>query len=90
MEKKVTNHNHDKYTTTPEFNKLTAEKFALRLAQANIVVDFDNKLKSRNRKIKSNKTKYVLAENELKKYKHLIQVILEVKVILKKMVLKII
>ena len=27
---------HSKYITTPEFNKLTAEKFAVRLAQANL------------------------------------------------------
>ena len=26
--KKFTNHSHDKYSTTPEFNKLTAENFA--------------------------------------------------------------
>ena len=24
----IIDHNHDKYTTTPEFNKLTAENFA--------------------------------------------------------------
>ena len=35
-------------------------------------------------------TKHVLVENGLKNYKHLIQVILELKGILKKMVLKII
>ena len=35
-EKKITDHDHDKCITTPEFNKLTAEKFAARLAQANI------------------------------------------------------
>ena len=46
IEKKITDHNHDKYITTPEFNKLTAENFAARLAQANLVTkkDFDNKL----------------------------------------------
>ena len=36
IEKKITDHNHDKYITTPEFNKLTAENFAARLAQANL------------------------------------------------------
>ena len=37
-EKKLTDHNHDKYITTPEFNKFTAEIFAARLlAQANLV-----------------------------------------------------
>ena len=32
IEKKITDHNHDKYITTPEFNKLTSENFAARLA----------------------------------------------------------
>ena len=47
--------------TTQEFNKLTAENFAARLKQANIVskTDFDNKLISFNRKVTSNKTKYL-------------------------------
>ena len=31
--KKITDHDHGKYTTTPEFNKLTSESFAVRLAQ---------------------------------------------------------
>ena len=37
---------HDKYITTLEFNKLTAENFAARLAQSNLVTktDFDDKL----------------------------------------------
>ena len=53
IEKKVANHNHDKYITTPKFNKFTAEIFAARLAQANLVTnaDFDNKLISLNKKI---------------------------------------
>ena len=34
--KKKVDHDHDKYLTTPEFNKLTAENFAPRLAQANL------------------------------------------------------
>ena len=60
---------HDKYITTPEFNKLTAENFAARLAQATLITntDFDNKLIRINRKIKSNKSKHALVENELKK-----------------------
>ena len=28
---------HDKYITTPKFNKLTAENFAVRLAQAKLI-----------------------------------------------------
>ena len=57
------------------------------LSQANLVTkpDFDNKPVILNRKINSNKTKYLLVENELKNYQDLIQLILEVKVILKEM-----
>ena len=46
MEKKITDHSHDKNITTPEFDKLTAENFAARLAQVNLVTktDFDDKL----------------------------------------------
>ena len=32
--KKLTDHNNDKYITTPEFNKFTAEVFDARLARA--------------------------------------------------------
>ena len=35
IENKLTNHNHDKYIDTLEFNKLTADVFNGRLAQAN-------------------------------------------------------
>ena len=92
IEKKITDHSHDKYITTPEFNKLTAENFAGRLAQANLVTktDFNDKLKNLNKKINSNKTKYLIVENEFKKQKHLIQSILVVKIILKMMEFKII
>ena len=89
VEKKVSDHNHDKYITTPEFNNLAAGLFNARLAQANLVTkaDFDNKLQSLNKKIKSNKKKYLL---ELKKYKNLMQAILEAKIILMMMAHKII
>ena len=92
LEKKLTDHNHDKYITTPEFNALPADVFNARLAQANLITktDFDAKLSSLNRKITANKSKHLLVENELKKIKHLIQVILLTKVILKNMVHKII
>ena len=48
LEKKLTDHKHGKYITTPEFNKLTAENFAAVLAQANLITetDFDAKLSS--------------------------------------------
>ena len=74
IEKKVADHDHDKYITTPEFNKLTAEFFAARLAQANLLTktDFDTKLTRLNKRINSNKRKHLLVENEFKNYKHLI------------------
>ena len=52
-------------------NKLTAENFAVRLAQADLITktDFDTKLSSLNRKIMSDKTKHLLVKNELKKLK---------------------
>ena len=69
IEKKFTDHNHNKYITAPEFNKFTAEIFAARLVEANLVTmtDFDNRLISLNRKVISNKTKNTLIENEFKK-----------------------
>ena len=53
--------NHDKYITTPEFNKLSAESFAARLKQVNLLTktDSDNKLTSFNKRITSNKTKHL-------------------------------
>ena len=36
FEKKNTDHNHDKYITTPEFNSLTSGNFTARLKQANL------------------------------------------------------
>ena len=71
LEKKLIDHNHDKYITTPEFNTLAASVFNARLAQANLITktDFDAKLSSLNRKITSNKSKHLFVENELKKLK---------------------
>ena len=56
IEKKILDHDHDKYITTQEFNILTAEHFATRLKQVNLATkadidnfiektDFDDKLK---------------------------------------------
>ena len=53
---------------TEEFNTLTAENFAARLnKQAHLVdkTDFDNKLTSFNRKITSNKIKYLEFQKKL-------------------------
>ena len=71
IENKLNDHNHDKYITTPEFNKLAAAVFNARLAQANLITktDFDAKLSSLNRKIANNKSKHLLVQNELNKLK---------------------
>ena len=61
--KKITNRDHDKYITTPEFIRSIAENFAARIPQANLTsksdianfvkkTGFDNKLKD----VTSNKT----------------------------------
>ena len=52
LEKKLTNHDHDKYITTPEFNTVAAV-FNARLAQADLITktDFNAKLSSLHRKI---------------------------------------
>ena len=57
LENKLTNHNHDKYIDTQEFNKLAADVFNARIAQANLITktDFDAKLSSLNKKVNSNK-----------------------------------
>ena len=60
VEKKISN--HDVYITNQEFNKLTSENFAARLAQTNLATknvcggfvkqtDFDDKIKNINRKV---------------------------------------
>ena len=70
IEKKITDHNHDTYATTPEFNNSTSKKFTARLKQANLAskrhignfvnkADFDNQVKN----ITSNKNEL----NELSK-----------------------
>ena len=80
IEKIITGHDHDKYITTQEFDKLTSDNFTARLKQENIAdkndiadlvkkTDFDDELKNSNKKVTSNKTKYVLVENELNELK---------------------
>ena len=71
MKKKNNDHNHDEYITTQKFNDLTAKKIHARLKQADLVkkINFDDKLESFNQKINSNKTKHLLAENEINKHK---------------------
>ena len=58
-------------------NLITSEKFAARLAQANLAskndiaafvkkINFDDKMKNLNKKVTSNKLKHLVVENELK------------------------
>ena len=56
IEKKLTDHNHDKYIDTSGFNKLAADVFNARIAQANLITkaDFDAKLTEKLLKIKQN------------------------------------
>ena len=67
IEKKLTDHNHDKYITTTEFNKLATDTVNARIVQAHLVkkTDFDSKLSDFNRKIVSNKTKDISIVKEL-------------------------
>ena len=71
IEKKPTDHNHEKYITTPKFNTLTADAFEARLEQANLVTktDFENSVPSLDSEIAANKTKNESIENEFKKLK---------------------
>ena len=43
IENKLNNHNHNKYITTPEFNRLATDVFNAKLAQTNLITktDFD-------------------------------------------------
>ena len=83
IEKKITDHDHNKYITTKEFNKLTSENCDARLARANLEskndtadfvkkkpTDFDHKLKNLNKKVTSNKTKHLQAEKKIFKPFH--------------------
>ena len=79
LKKKITDHNHDKYINTQEFNKLTSKNLATRLAQASIASktdipditdfvkksDFDIKLINFNKKITSNKARYIEIKTKL-------------------------
>ena len=49
IEKKITDHDDDKYITTQKFDKLTSEKFAVRLAQANLASKNDIVALKKNR-----------------------------------------
>ena len=65
IEKKLTDYDHEKYISTPEFNTFASDFFNARLAQTNLITktEFDAKLSSLNRKITSNKSKHLLKMN---------------------------
>ena len=65
IENKFNNHNHDKYSTTPEFNALVTDVFNARISQANLVtkINFLNSVSSLDSKIAENKTKNKSTEN---------------------------
>ena len=67
---KLTDHNHDKYITSSEFNRVT-KVFDARLVRTNLVIktDFDVKLISLNKLIISNVRKHLLVEKKMKKLK---------------------
>ena len=79
IENKITtDHDHDKYNTAQEFNKLTSDDLSARLAQANLASksdianfikkdEFNDKLKNLTKNVTLNKTKHLLNENELNK-----------------------
>ena len=72
IEKKINDHDHDKYITTPEFNTMAASTFNARLATKTGLIrkpEFDDKLKGISDTFPKNKTKHLLVENELKKLK---------------------
>ena len=71
LQKKLTNHDHDKCVVTSEFSTLAATAFNTRLAQANLIIktNSDVKLLSLNIKITANKSKVLLVENGLKELK---------------------
>ena len=75
IEKKILDHNHDKYIATQEFNKMMTDNFAARVKQANLASKkdisdfilknrFDDKLINLTKKGTTNKTKHVLVQNE--------------------------
>ena len=69
IEKKITDHDHGKYITTPEFNNMAASTFNARLATQTDLIrkpEFDEKLKCISDRVTLNQSKHLFAENELK------------------------
>ena len=66
VENKLNNHNQDKNNDTSELNKLAADVFHARIAQANLIrkTDFDANLSRLNRNITKYESKHSLVEDE--------------------------
>ena len=73
---KILDHDHGKYITTQEFNKLTSENFSVRLKEANLPTKndivhfirknyFDNEVTNIDKKVTSNKTRHVDVNKKL-------------------------
>ena len=69
IEKNLTDHNHDNYILTSDFNKLAADVFNARLARANLVSKtiFDNTVSNLNSEIEATKTANTSLKNLLKR-----------------------
>ena len=76
MKKKITDHDHDKYIATQEFNKTSNHKKTATLKQANLAsknyianfikkTDFTDKLKKLIKKFTSNKTRHIEVKTKL-------------------------
>ena len=68
IENKPTDHNHGEYIDTQGFNKLAADVFNAKLAQANLIAkrNFDAKLSSLNKKLRKTKQNICLLKMNLK------------------------
>ena len=69
IEKKITDHDHDKYITTPEFNTMAASTCNAGLAAQTDLIrkpEFAAKLKGISDRVTKNKTKHLLVKNEVK------------------------
>ena len=74
LEKKITDHNHNKYITTPKFNTMAVDVFNTGLAAQTDLIkkpESDAELKAISDRVTKNKTKGMLLDNELKKLKPL-------------------
>ena len=76
MNLKISDHDHDRYITTQQFNKLISENFSARLAQAHLAskndianfvkkTDLVDKKKTSSTKVTSNETRHILGGKEL-------------------------